>query len=474
LTVLAAVMWGTVLATSRSALADGAFPDSEKLLLPADRAQQVSLGTNFGLVLSDDGGASWTWTCETDQTSGASFYVQAAPPSDRIFAVSPAGLARSDDAGCTWALAAGRAANAVVADAFPDPTEPARVYTVVSVSGDPTVPDQIYRSDDGGVTLGAPIYSAPAGATITSVESARNDPGTIYVAMSTTIIEADYPVFNALLARSNDGGASWTVQDASAGVGPSPFRIIAVDPDDAATVYLRSLDAHGEGLGLTRDGGATYAMPVMIPDGVLTAFARLASGTLVVSALVGSSPVGFRSVDGGLTFVDWPSMPNVRDLAERDGKLYAAADNLYESDWAVAVSSDEGATFQPLMAYDQVRSVRACAAATCSAGCTFEASASLWPSSVCASASGGTDAAVGDPGDAAPDHAGEPAETSAGGCACATAPGRRMDLLLLAAFAAVTGLGWRGRRQQPCSPACRPSPTTSKRLAAPEQARKQG
>jgi len=42
-----------VLVPVTPALANGAFPDSDAILLPADRPQQVGLSTNFGLILWD-------------------------------------------------------------------------------------------------------------------------------------------------------------------------------------------------------------------------------------------------------------------------------------------------------------------------------------------------------------------------------------------------------------------------------------
>src|SRR5262249_11008394 len=61
----ALAVFGVVsLAAASPALANGAFPESYQIVLPADRPQQVILATNFGLIISDDDGATWTWTCE--------------------------------------------------------------------------------------------------------------------------------------------------------------------------------------------------------------------------------------------------------------------------------------------------------------------------------------------------------------------------------------------------------------------------
>src|SRR5436305_14459038 len=71
--------------SGRPARADGAFPASEAILLPADRPNSIGLATNFGLILSEDGGASWQWTCERPETAMGALYAVGAPPDDRLF-----------------------------------------------------------------------------------------------------------------------------------------------------------------------------------------------------------------------------------------------------------------------------------------------------------------------------------------------------------------------------------------------------
>src|SRR5450432_4843602 len=80
-----------------SARADGAFPDSLSVLLPADRPHHIALATNFGLISSDDDGGTWTWVCEGARTNCSMLYSVGAPPGDRLFALSADSLVYSDD-----------------------------------------------------------------------------------------------------------------------------------------------------------------------------------------------------------------------------------------------------------------------------------------------------------------------------------------------------------------------------------------
>jgi hypothetical protein len=384
-----------LMAAPRAARANGAFPESYQIVLPADRPQQIILATNFGLIISDDDGATWTWTCETRATQNGVLYSVAAPPLDRLYSASTlVGLAYSDDDSCTWTSAGGSLESVVATDYFSDPTNPTRVYALGQLANDNTSPYRVVSSDDGGKTFGSPIFMAPAGVTLAGVESARTDPRTLYLASYTMV--GTHPT----LQRSSDGGATWTPIDVEPSLGANDFHIIAVNPDDANVVTLRVSEPTGESLAISRDGGMTFTKMFTIA-GQLTAYVRLASGTILVAGALAIDGVGFRSTDGGHTFTDWtpltesdggvpdvgsdggaPRPPHIRALAERGGKLYAAAKN-FTDDWAIGVSTDEGATFERLARYRDVSSIRPCAQAACLESCEAQAGAQVWPPAVC-------------------------------------------------------------------------------------------
>jgi hypothetical protein len=455
---LACVFAGlAVLFQAAPAAADGAFPASDAVLLPADRPQQILLATNFGLIITDDGGATWQWTCERPQISGALSYQVGAPPGDRLYARASPGLAISDDGSCSWRLTGGAFATALVSDYFRDPTNAAHVLAIARTIDDAGIPagPAVYESNDGGDSFGAtPIYVAAAGDELLGVEIARPDPRVIYLALATS---GSHP----RIARSDDAGAGWMTFDVESSIGVGMARIIAVDPADARVIYLRVSSNSGEKLAVSRDGGMTFATPVTLP-GALTAFARLASGTVLVAGLVaadgGTTTVGvaWRSTDGGVTFGDWTlsPQPRLQALAERDGMLYLAGDNFMDG-WALAVSSDEGLSLQPLVRYDQVSAVKACAAAACQDSCDEQAGRKIWAPEVCnpLPADAGVDAAV---------DGGQPAKP-ASGCGCsAAAPGGAVGVAVLG-VALITGLGSAARRRRRGSCPSSPGPPPASR-----------
>ena len=289
-------------------------------------------------------------------------------------------------------------------------------------------PSSVYRSTDGGLTFGPALISGPAGGDVLGVESAVSDPATMYVAMYSSANN----VIDPILARSSDSGATWSSTDLGGKLGPATARIIAVDPTDPRHLFLRlGLQSGGEKLGVSTDGGLTFTEPVSV-DKQLTAFALLASGTILVAGLdTNGNPLGFRSTDGGATFVPWVKPPHVRALAERAGKLYAACDNFLDM-FAAGISTDEGVTWKPILTYDQVKRVKACVQDVCQDVCDNLAGLTLWPQSVCGDVDAGS----------------TPVTPAKSGCGCrAAGDGAGPGAALATALAATAWLARRRRRR---------------------------
>src|SRR5215467_8372784 len=79
-----------VMCLAGRAHADGAFPDEYSVYLPSNAPHRIILGTNFGLVVSEDDGQSWRYVCELYITNNVNdqvnFYKLAADGA--VFAIS--------------------------------------------------------------------------------------------------------------------------------------------------------------------------------------------------------------------------------------------------------------------------------------------------------------------------------------------------------------------------------------------------
>jgi hypothetical protein len=406
------------LAPAGVARGDGAFPAGQAVLLPADRPQEILLVTNFGFVITEDGGQTWTWTCEQDANTFGVLYQLGPAPRRRLFGVANDGAIHSDDVTCSWQVGGGLLAGQLVTDVFPDPTSADRVLAIGNAGGVASV----FESADGGTTFGATLYQASGGDEVNGAEIARSDPRVVYLALMS-------PDRGPKLARTSDGGASWIVSDLTADLGLGRLRIIAVDPDDPDTVLLRFSSADGgESIAVTRDGGATAAKPLSILH-YFTSFARMPGGALILSGMSFVNqrivPVLFVSRDGGASFQQHDAVPAVLALGQRDGVLYAATDNFTDG-YALGASTDEGATWQPVVRFDQVASVRPCvrASAPCQASCQALAGVGLgspgkiWEPEVCTGSGGSAG------GGAAGTNGGAGGAGGGGssGCGCAAAP----------------------------------------------------
>jgi hypothetical protein len=443
-----AVALVALLAPAERAHANGALPGSSGILLPADHPQQIMLATNFGLIISQDGGASWLWSCERPQVSYGYLYSISSPPRDRIYAlantlgpssIDDGWLSYSDDASCTWTRVGGALQDVVVRDYFVDRGNPEHVLAVGwarQASGDPG-PPLLFESTDAAATFsGTPLYNGPAGATVVSIEIARSNPMVVYTAMYTA------PDRHPRLLRSNDGGRTWPVdRDIEAGIGAHEFRILTDDPADPDVLYLRVIGLGTESVVVTRDAGMTFTTAVTVSPGVLSAFLRLASGTVLVGGLVnmdggggGMTGVAYRSTDGGNTFVPWtlaPQQPHILGLAERDGVLYIAGKN-YSDGWALATSRDEGVTIQPLSRYEDVRGIMPCAMNMCGEACQFVASQAVWTNDVCTGARLDAGTTI----DGGPPDGGPPPPPKSGcHCAAAGVPGANLVAWIFAGAA---------------------------------------
>jgi len=170
-------------------LANGAFPDSETVLTPADRPQEIVLVTNFGLITSADGGTTWLWSCEQDGNMLGMLYQLTPLPRNRLFAIANQKLAFSDDRSCGWQTASGAVDGQFLTDVFLDPVSGTRLIAIGVVNQ----MYSLFQSTDAGATFGPALYQAAARQTMTSVEIARSDPNVVYLALRASDTGAPVP-----------------------------------------------------------------------------------------------------------------------------------------------------------------------------------------------------------------------------------------------------------------------------------------
>src|SRR5581483_3242875 len=155
----------------------------------------------------------------------------------------------------------------------PSPTD---AQFVVAIGVDPTgAGSSLLASHDGGTSFDAPLTTQKA-SLFSSVELSAS--GILY----TTVLAPGL----AQLWRSDDSGQTWAKYDLPNlpnGIAPQA-RIIAIDPEDASTAYLRLIGPPYDAVAIATGGGQAFQIALTVSDSALSAFARGTDKTLYAGA----------------------------------------------------------------------------------------------------------------------------------------------------------------------------------------------
>jgi len=227
------------LGAASPALANGRFPEAQRVLEHPGNPNRLYMAATFGLLVTEDRGKNWYTICE--EAFALKFL-----EGDPLLEVMPDGsmlggifdtLNRSTDCGCAWKTTLGAAATESVMDIAIDRTTNAVVALVQDTT---TFPGRlsVWESTDLGQTW-KKLSDLPAeivnGLTI---DVAPSRSSRIYVS-GVTRNEATKPAI-ALLAVSNDHGATWQMREVQGADSSALPYIAAVDATNPDKVYVRT------------------------------------------------------------------------------------------------------------------------------------------------------------------------------------------------------------------------------------------
>jgi MYXO-CTERM domain-containing protein len=391
---------GVALASARQARADGAFPNSLGVFVPADQPNRIILQANFGLVVTDDAdadaGPNWRITCSSALgTPPVTFYQMSPSPADVIYGVTQCGIAISSDLFCdqtnalTCTQNCASMTNWTVYDLFADQSSQSHVV-VTAQSQEDCGPwtMQVFDSQDQGKTFSAPLFTAPSNAFIRGIEVSLSDPSVLYLTTDAPSDNSAPPVPS--IFRSTNSGGSFQQFNLQPAIGNYRVSIARVDPDDSSRVYLRVLDLNSDtscgglpcgdqlvmgvfpadggspsftklpfvgetGLGAITSSVSNCCSGQTLPAGSaigMAMFYRRSNGDLIVSDSFGQvyiAPNGATLPPDQVSFQRWnwsasapPTLtgaPHLGAMAERAGALYAVGCQCQDG-WALGVSTN--------------------------------------------------------------------------------------------------------------------------------------
>lgn len=381
LAVVAAALPGlavvTALVATSPAHANGRAPATNGIHFRPGAPDSLYIASTFGLLVSHDGGCTLRWVCEQNLGYGGRWDPAYAVAADgTLYATTYTGLRISRDGGCSFTTATaelpagapGRIANRWI-DALALGDDGA-LWVGTSDNG---LPNDLFRSDDGGRTFTA---RGPALPTIfwKSVQLAARASDRIYATgyqLAGTAPDGSPLPPSAHAFRSDDAGATWQplpLTGVSFGLTPI-VAALAVAPQSADVVYLASRAANppnGDRLYRSDDAGATFSFVLATAEPIHDVVHADAQN--VVVATQSESGVGgstFHSSDAGKTFARLPNAPRLACLGKApDGSLYGCAANFGPDYMALTRSTDGAATFRRIWRFAELAGPVQCPAGT--------------------------------------------------------------------------------------------------------------
>ena len=353
--LVSALVLGAGLTGAGTAHANGRFPASSAMVFsPADDAR-VMVRTTFGLLVTSDGGTSWSWICERAiGFSGPEDPSYVVTGSGAIVAGLFDGLRVSRDGGCSWST--------VKTDAtvFVDLTTRADGAVVALASSYDRHGDagSLYRTQLWLSTDDARSFS-PLGPRFDptllgeTVEVAASDLARLYV----SAVRGDGAERQGVVLVSTDVGKTWSERRPM--LEPSelaPF-IAAVDPKRADRIYLRTSAAPESATRLlvSDDAAQTYRT-LLAARGPLLGFVLSADGASVTA---GGPDDGLYAGEAGgaLRQVSGPKL-KVQCLGRAGDVLWACSSEA--SGFVAGTSRNGGASFEARLHLRDIAGPLAC------------------------------------------------------------------------------------------------------------------
>jgi hypothetical protein len=336
-----------------------------KAFFPAANGAPAVIVSNFGLLYPEVAGTKWQYVCDDVFARPAPERIRRSPNGE-IFIPTTGGLLITRD-GCSYERAGGDISGKVVFDVGIDAKNPLLVFALGNV------PRTLWRSVDGGRTF-TTVQNFPEGMLLFRLVLPPTRDRQVYLVGRGRGTSTPVQV-------SLDDGATFTLRDPGTAAGDAlttSLEFLAADPVSPTTLYFNVIGPQGDALWRTTDGAATVA-PVLALQ-FLEGIGGLAFGPTPGTLYVGGGNLFpdtatapghlYLSRDNGATWLPPRASPEIGPqfscLASDGTALYACSvSQATPGEVMMAVSRDEGTTWEPLTRLADLSGPKACVAAQC-------------------------------------------------------------------------------------------------------------
>jgi hypothetical protein len=355
--------------------AHGRLPDGSTIALSptvpgASRALVLQVQEFPGVVLSDDGGTTWSWLCRDALGLDNETAVPLLLKNNKRLLVGTANGLRRSRLGCQSSAVSGDIAGRNITDMAQTKDGVLLALSAVGVAAD-RFDVRLWQSDPQKPDWRLVTRIVPDNFLPTSL-SRSEDGSRIYLAGRDGQEKDQANGYRGVLLRSDDGGANWqrSTVPGSNGSNTLPY-VLASDPQQASRVYLANVRTEQQKpvsfeLRISEDSGSSWLVAAELAKPV-TAFALSPDGSHI--AFGGALSGLWRGDRESLGFEQVHPL-KLRCLAWADEGLYACG-NPSVDPFALGLSTDGGRTFAPLLQTTKVCGVARCeepaAAAPCEA-----------------------------------------------------------------------------------------------------------
>ena len=305
------------------ALANGRFPAAGQIAVDPSDPDHLVVRTTYGLTVSNDHGAHWSWVCEgAVGYSGTEDPMMAITADSTIIAGIFEGLSASHDKGCQWDFAQAGLKDRYVIDLATEQLDPKNAILAISNSvGGSMFLTEVWQTSDNAATWTVAGVDMPADFLGLTLDAAPSDRNRIYVSG-----RYGKPGYDGALERTSDRGATWTKVLIPGSNDQALPYIGGIDPKNPDVVYVRLDAVKTDRLVVTKDGGATWA-DAFTSTGNLLGFAISPDGATVA---VGGDTDGIWTAPASTLAFKQVSKIGAKCLTWTSAGLYACADEFVD------------------------------------------------------------------------------------------------------------------------------------------------